>query len=194
LARPREFDVNLALDAAMRLFWERGFDGASLVDLADAMGIVRPSLHAAFGSKEDLYRQSIDLYSRQIMAFISKAIRGRTAAEVGRRYLKGYCDLLTNQQSPSGCFMIKGLVSTGRGAAVAKHESATRLKTYELLLEQRFLQAQQDGDLPRDSDAGMLAQMLKTTALGLAVRADAGATSAVLHRVADSTLRALFPD
>jgi hypothetical protein len=90
--------------------------------------------------------------------------------------------------------MIKGLVSTGRGAAVAKHESATQLTTYELLLEQRFLQAQEDGDLPRDSDAGMLAQMLKTTALGLAVRADAGATSAVLHRIADSTLRALFLD
>jgi AcrR family transcriptional regulator len=172
---------------------ERGFDDASLVDLADAMGIVRPSLQAAFGSKEDLYRQSMDLYSREIMAFVTKAIRGKTAAEGCRRYLKGYCDLLSDQRTPSGCFMIKGVVSPGRGAAVARQESANRLKTYEELLEQRFLQAQEDGDLPYGLDAGTLAQTLKVLALGLAVRADMGATPDALHRVADFSFAALFP-
>lgn len=193
MARPREFDVDEALHVALRLFWERGFDDASLVDLANAMGIVRPSLQAAFGSKEDLYRRSMDLYSREIMAFVTKAIRGKTAADVCRQYLKGYCDLLSDQETPSGCFMIKGVVSPGRGAAVARQEGSNRLKTYEDLLEQRFIQAQEDGDLPGALDAGTLAQTLKVIALGLAIRADMGATRAALHRVADFSLAALFP-
>lgn len=193
MARPREFDVDQALHAALRLFWERGFDDASLVDLADAMGIVRPSLQAAFGSKEDLYRQSIDLYGRETMAFVAKAIRGKTAAEVCRLYLKGYCDILSDRKTPSGCFMIKGLVSAGRGAAVARQEGVNRLKKYEVLLEQRFLQAQEDGDLAIGLDAGILAQTLTVIANGLAVRADMGAKRSALHRVADFALAALFP-
>jgi AcrR family transcriptional regulator len=194
MARPREFDLDEALRAALHLFWQRGFDDASLVDLAGAMGIVRPSLHAAFGSKEDLYRQSIDLYSREIMAFVTKAIRAKTAGEVCRRYLKGYSDLLSDPHTPAGCFMIKALLSAGRGAVVAKQEGGNRLKTYEELLKQRFLQSQDDGDLPIGVDADILAQTLKVLALGLAVRADLGAARTDLYRIADFALRALFPD
>jgi AcrR family transcriptional regulator len=194
MARPREFDVDQALRAALNLFWQRGYDDASLVDLADAMGIVRPSLKAAFGSKENLYRRSIDLYSREIMAFVTKAVRGRTAAEVCRRYLKGYCDLLSDPATPAGCFMTKSLISAGRGAVVAQQEGGSRLKTYEELLKQRFLQAQEDGDLPSGLDAGILAQTLKVIALGLAVRADMGATRTDLHRIADFSLGTLFPE
>jgi AcrR family transcriptional regulator len=84
----------------MRLFWERGFDGASLVDLADAMGIVRPSLHAAFGSKEDLYRQSIDLYSRQIMAFISKRFARRQQLKSAAVISKGVATSLLISSHP----------------------------------------------------------------------------------------------
>jgi AcrR family transcriptional regulator len=192
VARPREFDVDEALHAALLLFWERGYDDASLVDLANAMGIVRPSLQAAFGSKEDLYRRSMDLYGREIMAFVTKAIRGKTAEEVCRRYLKGYCDLLSDQRTPSGCFMIKGAASPGRAATAIREESASRLKIYEDLLEQRFLQAQDDGDLPGNTDARVLAQTLKVIALGLAVRADMGAARVALHRIADFALATLF--
>lgn len=177
----------------MRLFWERGYDDASLTDLARAMGIVRPSLQAAFGSKEDLYRQAIELYGRETMAFVGRAIRATTAAEVAELYLKGYCDILSDQKTPSGCFMIKGLASTGRSAAVARQESVTRLKTYEAFLEQRFVQAQQEGDLPIGVKADMLAQTLTVIANGLAVRADMGAKRAMLHRVADTALTTFFP-
>jgi len=194
VARPREFDVDQALHAALRLFWERGYEDASLTDLACTMGIVRPSLQAAFGSKEDLYRQAIDLYGRETMAFVANSIRATTAAEVARLYLKGYCDILSDQDTPSGCFMIKGLASTGRSAAVARQESANRLETYEALLEQRFVQAQEEGDLSIEVDADILAQTLTVIANGLAVRADMGAPRTILHRVADLTLNALFPE
>lgn len=193
MARPREFDVDEALRAALRLFWERGFDDASLVDLADAMGIVRPSLHAAFGSKEALYRQAIDLYGREMMAFVAGAVKGTTAAEVCGLYLKGYCDILADPATPSGCFMIKGLVSAGRGAALVRQESATRLKRYEAMLEQRFREAQAEGDLPAGHDVAALAESLTVIANGLAVRADMGASRAALHRIADFAVAALIP-
>lgn len=192
MARPREFDVDTALNAALRLFWERGFDNASLSELADTMGIVRPSLQAAFGSKEDLYRQAIDLYGREAMAFVDEAIRGENAAEVCRLYLKGYCDILSDPETPSGCFMIKGLVSAGRGAAVARQEGVSRQQSYEALLEQRFQRAQQSGDLNENVDPRVLAQTLTIVANGLAVRADMGATRAELHQLADFVLGSFF--
>lgn len=193
MARPREFDADKALHAALRLFWERGYDDASLTDLADAMGIVRPSLQAAFGSKDDLYRQAIDLYGRETMAFIARAIRGATARDVCHLYLKGYCKVLSDRNTPPGCFMIRGLAATGRSAAVARQESVDRLKVYETLLEQRFRQAHEAGDLPASTDAGMLAEMLTVVANGLAVRAEMGARRAVLDRVADFALTNLLP-
>lgn len=192
MARPREFDVDEALHAALRIFWEKGFDGASLTDLSEAMGIVRPSLQAAFGSKEDLYRKAIDLYGREAMAFIVEAIRGPTVADVCRLYLSRYCDMLRDPRSPTGCFMIKGFVSSGHGALIARQEGVTRQKGYEALLEQRFRQAQNDGELAADVDIRALAECLTTIANGLAVRADMGATRADLHRIADLSLKSLL--
>jgi len=131
VARPREFDTDQALRSALVVFWQKGFDGASLTDLADAMGIVRPSLHAAFGSKEDLYAKALDLYGREAMGFVVDALRGKTAADVCRLYLSGFCDMLTNPASPVGCFTLKAMMSCGRGAEIARQEGLTRTKSYE---------------------------------------------------------------
>jgi AcrR family transcriptional regulator len=192
VARPREFDVDEALHAALKVFWIKGFDGASLTELAEAMGIVRPSLHAAFGSKEDLYKKALDLYSREAMTFIVNAVRGETVAEVCRRYLAGYRDLLTNPKSPSGCFMVQGATSCGPGAAIARQEILTRHKGYADLLEQRFRQAQADGDLPVKADARALAECLSTIAKGMAVQASLGATREDLDRLIKGSLTLLI--
>ena len=194
MARPREFDVDEALHSALLIFWRNGFDATSLTDLADGMGIARPSLQAAYGSKEDLYRKAIDLYGREAMAFVSEAVRGATAAEVCRRYLSGYCDMLCDLASPPGCFMIKGLVSCGRGASIARDESLARQRSYEALLEQRFGQSLRDGDLPVGSDPQALAACLSTVANGLAVRADMGTERAELGQIAEACLTSLLPD
>lgn len=192
MARPREFDIDKALLAALRLFWARGYDNTSLSELADTMGIVRPSLQAAFGSKEDLYRQAIDLYGREAMAFIDDAVRADSAAEVCRLYLKGYCDILSDPETPPGCFMIQGLVSAGRGAIVARQEGVNRQQSYEALLEQRFRSAQHSGDLDDGIDPHALAETLILIGNGLAVRADMGASRAELHRIADFALANLL--
>src|SRR3569623_2081793 len=87
--RPREFCVDDALSAALRVFWSKGYEGASLNDLTEAMGITRPSLYAAFGNKEALFRKALDLYEREKLAYIGQALEAPTSREVVERLLHG---------------------------------------------------------------------------------------------------------
>src|SRR3569623_316372 len=87
--RPREFCVDDALSAALRVFWSKGYEGTSLTDLTEAMGITRPSLYAAFGNKESLFRKALDLYEREKLAYIGQARDKPTAREVARHRLEG---------------------------------------------------------------------------------------------------------
>ena len=77
--RPREFDADQALTAALRVFWSKGYEGASMTDLTDAMGITRPSLYAAFGNKEALFRKALDLYEREKLCYMGQALEAPTA-------------------------------------------------------------------------------------------------------------------
>ena len=77
--RPREFDIETALGAALRVFWTKGYEGASLTELTEAMGVTRPSLYAAFGNKEALFSQALDLYEKDKLAYIGQAIEQPTA-------------------------------------------------------------------------------------------------------------------
>src|SRR6201996_7837673 len=87
--RPREFDVEDALEAALRVFWSKGYEGASLTELTEAMGITRPSLYAAFGNKEELFRKALDLYEKEKLEYVSAALAASTARGVAERLLTG---------------------------------------------------------------------------------------------------------
>jgi AcrR family transcriptional regulator len=192
VGRPREFDMNEALRAALLVFWDKGYDGASLTDLSEAMGIVRPSLKAAFGTKEELYSKALDLYARETMGFVVDALRGSTATEVVHLYLSGFCEMVTNADGPGGCFLIKAMGSSGTGGESARVQGIARLSSYETLLEQRFRRAHDDGDLARDVDARSLAESVMTIAGGLSLRADLGASRADLERIVRASMRNLL--
>jgi AcrR family transcriptional regulator len=87
--RPREFDVEAALAAALRVFWQRGYEGASMAELTAEMGIAKPSLYAAFGNKEELFRKALDLYEREKMAYMSEALKEPTSRQLAERLLYG---------------------------------------------------------------------------------------------------------
>src|SRR5579872_2871275 len=93
--RPREFDPADALDAALRVFWEKGYDGASLSDLTEAMGITCPSMYAAFGDKEALFRKVLDRYVTGPSAYLNEALNEPTARGAIEHWLFGAIDLLT---------------------------------------------------------------------------------------------------
>ena len=104
--RPREFDVDQALAAALRVFWTKGYEGASLTDLTEAMGITRPSLYAAFGNKEALFRKALDLYEREKLAYIGEALEAPTSREVVERLLHGALAMQTSDCEPKGCMRV----------------------------------------------------------------------------------------
>src|SRR6059058_4783820 len=113
VGRPRAFDVDEALDQALKVFWRKGYEGASLPDLTKAMGINRPSLYAAFGNKEALFRKAIDRYLEGPACYVREALREPTARVVVERLLRASIDLVTDSRNPRGCFMVQGALACG---------------------------------------------------------------------------------
>src|SRR5437763_10008756 len=96
--RPRAFDLDKALDRALQVFWRKGYEGASLPDLTQAMGINRPSLYAAFGSKEELFRRALDRYAEGPASYVREALNEPTTRAVAERLLGGAVGLLSDSQ------------------------------------------------------------------------------------------------
>lgn len=190
MGRPREFDIDEALHAALKVFWQRGYEGASISELTEAMGVGRPSLYAAFGNKEALFRKALDLYDREQMSVVAKALEEPTARRVAERHLAESCNVLTAEDGPCGCLAINSVLACGDSAQAIRKEILSRQADYEAKLGARFEAAKRSGDLPADADARALAQYLATVTQGMAVRAEAGATREELRRIADAALKA----
>jgi len=190
VGRPRAFDVDEALDQALKVFWRKGYEGASLPDLTRAMGINRPSLYAAFGNKEALFRKALDRYDDGPAAYVREALEEPTARAVVQALLRGTVDLLSCPQNPHGCLMVQGALSCGRTANPIRRELASRRAAGEAAIRRRFKRAISDGDLPADTDADDLARYVSTVMHGMAVQAAGGASRKELLRVVKMALRA----
>jgi AcrR family transcriptional regulator len=188
--RPREFDIDQALDRALKVFWRKGYEGASLPELTRAMGINRPSLYAAFGNKEALFRKALDRYAEGPAAYLREALNEPTARAVAERLLSGTVELLTDRRNPRGCLLVQGALACGEAAESVRQELASRRAAGEAGLRQRFERARADGDLPADAEPADLARYLVTMLRGMAVQAAGGASREELRRVADLALRA----
>jgi AcrR family transcriptional regulator len=187
--RPRAFDIEKALDQAMMVFWQKGYEGASLSDLTEAMGINRPSLYAAFGNKETLFRKTLDRYHDGPASYFTEALSERTARAVAERLLRGAAEVLTDPRNPAGCLMVQGALSCGDAANPIRRELISRRAAGEAAIRRRLEHARSDGDLPADSDPADLALYITTVTHGMAVQAASGATRDDLERVIETAMR-----
>lgn len=190
VGRPRAFDLDQALDRALKVFWRKGYEGASLSDLTKAIGINRPSLYAAFGNKEALFRKVLQRYAEGPAAYVRQALNEPTARAVAERLLTGAVGLLTDPGNPRGCLMVQGALACGTEAESMRRELVARRMASEGALRQRFERALADGDLPADANAADLARYVVTVIQGMAVQAAGGASRKELRRVAEMALRA----
>jgi AcrR family transcriptional regulator len=174
----------------MKVFWRKGYEGASLPELTKAMGINRPSLYAAFGNKEALFRKVLDRYAEGPAAYVREALDAPTARGVAERLLNGGIGLQTNRQNPRGCLLVHGALSCGDAAEGIRDELALRRRAGDDAVRVRFERAVAEGDLPAGTDPAALAQYVVTVMRGMAVQAASGASPDDLRRVAERAMQA----
>jgi AcrR family transcriptional regulator len=184
--RPREFDTDEALDRALEVFWRKGYEGASISELTEAMGINRPSLYAAFGNKEELFRKALDRYVQGPAAYTYEALDEPTAHAVAERFLREAADAVTSPDNPHGCLAL----ACGDAAASIKQELSERQARWQSALRRRLERARREGDLAQVANCADLAQYIATVGQGMAVQAAGGATRDQLHKVARLALQA----
>jgi AcrR family transcriptional regulator len=186
--RPRAFDPDTALDRAMHVFWAQGYEAASLSNLTRAMRINRPSLYAAFGNKEQLFRKVLDRYMDGPVAWFAKALAAPKARDVVEQIFLGTARMAEDSRTPAGCLLVQGALASG--SASARKEVAARRTAAEVALRRRLQRAKREGDLPKNADPAELAHYVVTVVRGMAVQSAGGASRDQLHRVAQIALRA----
>jgi AcrR family transcriptional regulator len=188
--RPREFDADLALERALEVFWRKGYEGTSISELTEAMGINRPSLYAAFGNKEALFRKALDRYAQGPAAYTYNALQEPTARAVVEHLFHGAADALTDPHYPHGCLGVQGALACGDAAQSVKGELCARQAAWEAALQKRLERAKRDGELSETANCTDLAQYIAAVLQGMAVQAAGGATRKQLRKVAAIALQA----
>lgn len=178
----------MALAAALRVFWSKGYEGASMADLTEAMGITKPSLYAAFGNKEQLFVKALDLYEREKMDYVGKALAEPSARKVAEHLLRGAMDAQTSSCEPRGCLGVISSVACGTEAESIRQSVLERSAFARKALVERLERAKEDGDLPHHIDVEGLTSHLYAVMQGMAVQAGAGATREELERLIATSL------
>ncbi|WP_338638397.1 TetR/AcrR family transcriptional regulator [Burkholderia pyrrocinia] len=189
--RPRSFDKEAALDRAMEVFWRLGYEGASMADLTAAMGIASPSLYAAFGSKEALFRQALEHYrateGREIWDGVEQA---GSAYDAMRNYLMDTARVFTRRSKPAGCLIVlSALHPAERSDTVRQTLIAMRERTVEALRE-RLTQGVATGEIAAHANLDAIARYYVTVQQGMSIQARDGASRRDLEAVAQAALAA----
>jgi AcrR family transcriptional regulator len=188
MGRQREFDVDQALEAALCVFWRKGYEGTSYTDLQQATGVERPGLYAAFGNKEALFRRALERYYERYLDYFPVALKLPTSREVAAHILYGTVDLNTRYSDRTGCLGIQGALAVSDDAEPIRRALIDARATGEAALRDRFERAKQEGDLPETADATALAAFVTAVCHGIAVQAKAGFCRDVLKAVVEQAL------
>ncbi|MBT2245619.1 TetR/AcrR family transcriptional regulator [Sphingobium sp. BHU LFT2] len=183
--RPREFDPEQALAAALQIFWTRGYEGASLAELTEAMGITKPSLYACFGNKEALFHKALALYERDKLNYMRSALAEPTARAVTERLLRETLAIHTGVDSPRACLGVISMVACTTQAETIKVEVVGRQASSTKALVERFARAREEGDLPGHLNPHALASFVLAIMQGMGVQAGVGAGTEELERLVD---------
>lgn len=187
--RPRGFDTDAALDRAMEVFWRKGYEGASLADLTGAMGINPPSLYAAFGNKEGLFRKALDRYLEGPSAYQRAALEAPTARAAVEALFEGACAMAACPDQPGGCLVVQAALACSDAASAVRQDLIARRAAGEAAIRERLLRARDEGDLPPDADPATLARFVVAVIYGMSVLAAGGAGQDELRGVAAAALR-----
>jgi AcrR family transcriptional regulator len=189
--RPISFDQDAALGAAMLLFWERGYEGTSMADLTQAMGLNPSSIYAAFGDKQALFQLSVKRYMDIRTKYATKALREPTLEKTIRALFSNTVAFLTTPGYPPSCMTLAGAVGCSLDATPARDLMTEIRKQNQVAIRERLLQARKSGELPKEINVDDYTRYLSTIIAGLSIQAANGSTKAELKRTARMALRHL---
>jgi AcrR family transcriptional regulator len=191
IGRPRSFDRDEALERAVAVFWEHGYDAASVTLLCERMGITTPSLYAAFGDKRALFVEALDRYMNTYASFTTRALSEEpTAYGATARLLRDAAAVYTDARHPRGCLLISAATNCTPQSADIRHRLCGLRIAALGNLEQKFRTAVAAGELPADTDVHALAVFYSAVLQGMSAQARDGATYADLEHAAKAALRA----
>lgn len=188
MGRRREFCVDTALDAALCVFWQKGYEGASYTDLTEATGVERPALYSAFGNKEALFRRALERYHERYMGFIPEALELPTARDVVAHLFFRSIELNTRYPDHRGCLIINGALAGPDEAEPVRKILIEAREMGAAQLCKRFERAKAEGDLPQTAKPAALAAFVMAVLHGMAVQAKAGFSRETLETVAEQAL------
>lgn len=191
MGRPRGFDEDAALEAAMRVFWEKSYEGTTMADLTEAMGINRSSMYAAFGGKEVLFRRVLYRYRKERMTYIRQALAQPSLREVVAGLIYGSAEFLSMPDNPRGCLSIQSALACSADAEPVKQAVIDWRKSGEAAIRKRLQRAQSKGELSAEIRPADFARYLSSAMAGLGILAAEGATRKELRRVAEIALRCI---
>jgi AcrR family transcriptional regulator len=189
--RPRSFDRTQALTRAMEVFWAKGYEGASMADLTTAMGINSPSIYAAFGCKEALFEEAVELYAAteggRIWGSLETAATARVAIE---GLLRASAVEFTRPGQPRGCLIVLGVIHADDASTALRDAMQKRRRKNIDELQQRLKRAVADGELPAETPCRAIATFYVTVQQGMSLQARDGASHKTLLAVADCAMAA----
>ena len=193
--RPRIFDEEQALDAALGVFWRNGYQGASLDELTRAMGINKPSLYAAFGNKEKLYLRALERYrDQQLTKHAAAMVAEPQLKKAMRKFLRSVATMLTAPELPGGCMAVNNAVTCGV-TALPERVGAAIGKVFEEavfgLLKQRLEKELKQRNLPKSTSVEQLADYFTVIMSGMAVMSKVGVTQKRLFSTIELALGVL---
>ncbi|WP_164018601.1 TetR/AcrR family transcriptional regulator [Pyxidicoccus trucidator] len=189
--RPRHFDRDAALRQAMQVFWERGYEGASLSDLTEAMGIKAPSLYAAFGCKEALFREAVELYDSVEGGATNRALQeAPTARAAVEAMLRDNVKEYVSPSKPSGCMIVLAAVAgTAENQGVREFLAELR-RGSTTAIQRRLDRGRAEGELPAGTDTSAMAGFYATVLQGLSIQARDGASLETMAAIVDCAMAA----
>ncbi|ADW68506.1 regulatory protein TetR [Granulicella tundricola MP5ACTX9] len=189
--RPISFDKNAALEAAMLLFWERGFEGTSMADLTQAMGLNPSSIYAAFGDKHALFSNAVKRYLETRTQYATDALGEPTLEKAVRALFHNTIAFLTTPGHPSTCMTLAGAMGCSVDATPARDLMTEIRRHNEVEMKDRFLEARKSGELTKDINVDDYTRYISMMVAGLSVQAANGSTKTELKRTAELALHYL---
>ena len=189
--RPIGFDRDAALEAAMLLFWQRGYEGTSMADLTHAMGLNPSSIYAAFGDKHMLFQLVVKRYMELRAQYAVRALEEPTLERFIRALFENTVAFLTAPGHPPTCMTLAGAVGCSLDATPARDLMTAIRKQNQVALKVRLLKARKSGELSKEINVEDYARYLSTIVAGLSIQAANGSTKTELNRTAQMALRHL---